>query len=71
MAIAERTHTERMDQDNEVQVLFTSLLESFSRNQQVQLGQNLEAQQVCFAKKKAVKDDLKSWRDALCRSEPQ
>lgn len=59
MAIAERTHTERMDQDNEVQVLFTELLESFSRNQQVQLGQNLEAQQVCFAKKKAVKDDTR------------
>ncbi len=57
--IAERTHTERMDQDNEVQVLFTELLESLSKNQQVQLGQNLEAQQVCFAKKKAVKDDTR------------
>lgn len=59
MAIAERTHIDRMDQDNEVQVLFTELLESFSRNQQVQLRQNLEAQQVCFAKKKTIKDDTR------------
>lgn len=59
MAIAERTHTERMDQDNEVQVLFTELLTALSNNQHVQLGQNLEAQRVCFSKKKALKDDTR------------
>ena len=59
MKIAERTHTERMDQDNEVQVLFTELLESLSVNQQTQLRQNLETQQVCFAAKKALKDNAK------------
>ena len=59
IAIAEQTHTERMDQDNEVQVIFTELLESLSNNQQTQLQQNLEAQQVCFAKNKAIKDDTR------------
>ena len=59
MKIAERTHTERMDQDNEVQVLFTELLESLSVNQQTQLKQNLEAQRVCFAKKKSIKDETR------------
>lgn len=59
IAIAERTHSERLDQDNEVQVIFTEMLESLTNTQQVQLGHNLEAQKECFAKKKVLKDNTR------------
>ena len=67
--VAEQTHTERMDQDNEVQVLFTELLESLSQSTN-QLQQNLEAQQVCFATRRLSKMTPDQRLDALCRSEP-
>ena len=45
--------TERMDQDNEVQVLFTELLESLSVNQQTQIKHSVLCQE------EAVKDDTR------------